>query len=249
MARFKAMAFVEGKETEVELDDAVVITLDQHKTRLNRTVQDRLARQAVNLKGELLADEAFVADVLKSKGIDLTKGTGKDGKALTEADVARLQEEWRTRELKPVQDQLTKATTTLQTDRQRTLKSSLETELLKAGVKKSIASRIAEIEANRFGFDDKSGQFAVKDGEGFAFSTKATQDRPFKGMDEFAAEWAGNKENVDFVESTTQGGPHIGRNPGALPSGARSRSAMSDEQKSAFIAEHGFTKYQQLPEK
>jgi hypothetical protein len=253
MARFKAMAFVNGAETEVELDDTLFITQETHRARMTRTINDRLAKQAVNLRKELLADGDFQKEAMKAAGVDPTKIA--TGAGLTEADVARLQAEWRTKELDPVKAQLATATDTLSKDRTRTKSSQLEAALGDAGVKKAVRKRIAEIEAARFEFDDKSGQFAQRgeDGE-FLFSTKATQTMPFVGIEEFATAWAANPENVDFVEQQTQKGPNVGapppkgstQNSGTPPTGLF-RSTMDAATKSKFIGEHGLEKFRALP--
>lgn len=252
MPRFKATAFVDGKETEVELDDAQFITVETAKARTTRTVQDRLGKQAVSIRKELLDDEDFRKDVLKAAGVDQNRKPGD--KTLTDADVAGLQEQWRAKELKPIQDQLNTTATSLESERKTALVDKLEIELRDKGVKKAVARRMAEIESGKFGFDDKSRQHAQRkaDGDGFVFSTKATDARPFKGLDEFAQEFVADPLNADFVERQTQSGPGVGKTPGKMPvgtNGVQFRSQMSVEEKTKFIAENGYKKFAELPDK
>jgi hypothetical protein len=250
MPRFKATAYIDGKETEVELDDEKFITVDQHKLRLNRTVQDRLGKQAANVRKELAGDAEFVTEILKAKGIDpttLKPAGGEGGKGLTEADVARLQTEWRTKELEPVTTKLTAAEKRLADSNARTLESDLTRALIEAGAKKSLAGRIAKMEAGSFGVEDTTGMHAVREGEGFAFSTKATKERPFKGVDEWAAEWAANKENAELLERTTQRGPGVGDPPRGTPTAGGKRSEMTVAQRSEYIEKNGFEAFTNLP--
>lgn len=246
MARFKGTALVDGKETEVELDDAQFITVEQHNVRLADTVRKRLARQAAGIREELAKDEEFVGSVLKAKGVDPSKG----GKSLTDADVARLQEELRKSEVSPLTEKLTKAEEKASRILRKQLISDLTAALIQAGVKKSVAPRIAEMEANsgRFGHDETTEMWAVKDGDGFAFSTKASKERPYKGVDEYAAEWAGDKSNTDFIEDTRQRGPNLGDTKGGKAHSITSRKDFkTDAEKAAFISEHGLEAFQKLP--
>lgn len=207
MALFKAKALVDGVETEVELDDTKFLTLEQHEVRVQDTVRGRLARHAKDLRQKLLTEEEFVGEVLKAKGIDPdAKPSGKVGPD----EVAKLQEQWRTQELKPLQERAEKAEGTLTKTRDRTLRAELERALIAAGVKSSVAGRIAALEAGRFAFDETTEMFALRKGDGFDYSSKATSERPYKGVEEFAKEWAEDKDNADFVQRQSQSGPGLG---------------------------------------
>lgn len=250
MARFKAKAYDgEGKEVEVELDDAQFIAVDQHKLRVNRTVQDRLAKQAVNIRSELLEDEGFRKEVLAKAGVDPDKKGGSD-KSVDEASIVeRVQKELRDREVKPLQEKLTGMEQSVAKGRHKQLVSSLTAELIEAGVKKSVAARIAEIEAGRFGYDEKTDSFAVKTAEGFEFSSNASQDAPYKGTKEFATGWAGDKLNADFVDRQKQGGPGMG-SAQATAGNVRSKADFkNDLEKARWMAENGTEAFLGLPEK
>lgn len=248
MARFKATAFVDGAEKEIELDDEKFIPVDQHKLRLEHTVQERLDRQKRSLREELEKDEEFFTTLAKRRGFDPSKKGKPDAEEIT-----RAQEQWRASELTPIQQQLTEAEQRIERMRARTLVADLTNALVAAGVKKSVAPRIAQLEAQRFGFDDKTETFGVRtaDGKGFEFATKATTAAPYKGIDEFAAEWVGNKENADFLEDTRQRGPSVGGTGGDGPrSSVRTKADLkTDADKVAFIGEHGYAKYIALPDK
>lgn len=248
MARYKAKAFVEGKETEVELDDAQYIAREQHDTVLSETVQKRLERQAKNLRDSLANDDEFVNGIFKARGIDPNAKPGKGGASAEE--IEKLQAEWRKQHVDPLTADLEAARKRAETVTQRTLVAELTTALVNAGVEKGIAPRIAQMEAGRFGYDDKSGQFAVREGDEFAFSTKATKDRPYKGIDEFADEWTKDKANTPFIVRQSQSGPGLGGEPrGGAPT-VRSRADFKTvAEKSAFIAEHGYEAFTKLPEK
>lgn len=244
--KIKQKVTIDGqeREIEIELDDNEYLTREQHEFRLKQTVEKRLARQATSIRTELLKDEEFVADVLKAKGIDPNKPGGKQ---LAEAEVIRIQEELRRGEVTPLKEKLTAIEGELGSEREERLVSSIESALVKAGAKKAIASRIAKIEATRFGWEAKSKSFAVKKGEEFEFSGKATADRPYKGIEEFAEEWAKDKENADFIEDTRQRGPDAKPGTGGGTSVRSKKDLKTDEQKVAFIREHGHTKYTELP--
>lgn len=213
MARFKAKAFVDDKEVDVELDDAQYLAHEQHDLRLSHAVEARLNAQARELRGQLLKDDGFVADVLKAKGID--PKAPKPEKGASAEDVERMQRELREKEVTPLAEKLTAA-------EQRAVrliaargKAELTKALVDAGVRKTSAARLAEMHFGEFAYDEKTDGFAQKQGDEYVFSAKATKDRPYKGFDEYAAEFVADKENVDFVERRTQGGPNLGHAPGS----------------------------------
>lgn len=205
MALFKVKAKVDGEEKEVEVDDSVALPADQVTHRIEDAVTKRLNRQAKSLRGELLKDDDFVNEVLTAKGID-----PKTLKGLSADEVARLQEEWRKKEVGPLTEKLTAAEKRLQARQAKQLKADLVNALVKAGVKPTKAERIAEYEATRFGLDEETDDFAVREGDGFAYASKMSPKNKYKGITEFAEEWAADPANADFIEPKGQRGPGLG---------------------------------------
>lgn len=244
MAKFKAKVQHDGKEIEVELDDSQFLTREQHEVRLEDTIEKRLARQRKSLKGDLLEDEEFVAEVLKKH----PPKNGGSGKQLTDADVERIQNEVREKEVKPLQTQLEAATKEISESRSASLESELTTELINAGVRKSVAARIAKMEAAKFGWDEKSKSHAVREGDGFAFAAKASKERPYKTAAEFAQDWAADKTNADFVDKQGQKGPNLGgAGDGSRATGVASLADLKTPgDRSKYIADHGLEAFQNL---
>jgi hypothetical protein len=242
----KVKVTIDGVEKEIELDDEKFMTVEQHKLRLGTQIKKRLDRHSA----ELLQDEEFVAKVLQSKGIDPKNPKGSGKETDTEA-VQRAQQDVRAREVEPLKKQLEEAGGKLTTTRKKQLVSELETHLIAGGVDKGIARRLAEVEVNRdvFGFDEEHEGWAVKEGDGFAFSPNATKERPYKGVEHFAADWVKDKANAPFVTGQQQKGPgvqqtQLGGGTGSVKSKA---DLKSPQDSAAFIKEHGFDAYAALP--
>lgn len=259
--KVKVKALIDGaeKDIEVELDDAKYMTRDQHEARVKDVVKKRLQRRSA----ELMQDEEFVGEVLKSKGIDPKnpKGTGSGDNKDVAAAIEKAQAEWRERELNPLKKQLDEATTELGSTRESQLISALESAFLTGAdglrVKKGVARKLAELEARsgKFAWDAEHKYHALKDGEDFAYAGTVTKERPYAGVEEFAATFVKNKDYSDFVERTSQSGPGLGKDGGpggggSAIGGIRSRADFKSEtDKVKWISENGFQAFAGLPEK
>lgn len=258
--KVKVKALIDGVEKEIEVDLAAnnLLTVDAHEARVKDQVKKRLKRHAA----ELATDEEFVKGILQAKGID--PANPKGGAAAGDKDVAaaieKAQGEWRVRELEPLKKQLDEASGELSATRESQLISALESSFLTGAdglrVKKGVARKLAEIEAKsgKFAWDPEHKYWALKDGEDFAYAAQVTKDRPYAGVDEFAATFVKNKDYSDFVERTSQSGPGLGKDGGpgggSAIGGIRSRADFKSEtDKVKWIGENGFQAFTQLPEK
>lgn len=257
--KVKTKVAIDGTEREIEVDlpDDQYLTMESHKARLMTEVKRRLSRHAA----ELSNDEEFVAGILRAKGVDPKNpkgGGGKGGEPDAET-IERLQGEWRKRELDPMKQQLEQATTALNRTRHAQLVSELESALLAGDgaqrVTKGVARKLAELEASRgaFAYDEEHGYWAVKEGDGFAYASSVTKERPYKGAADFAADFVKNKDNAPFVERASQQGPGMqagGNGGGGNPGNVRSRADFrSDAEKVKWIAENGHAAFAALPDK
>lgn len=234
------------QEHEVDLDDAVYMTREQHNTALEAVVTDRLARQDRSLRTKLVDDKAFQGEVLKKLNID-PENPGK-GQPLDAAQAERLTADIRNREVVPLQQKLEVATGSLTKLQRTTIEAQLTAELIDKGIDKTKAPRLAQLEASRFEFDEITGTFALKDGDKFVVSTKATQQAPYKGIAEYAEEYAGAKENSIF-RSQAEEGPGVKKAPGSNSTTVTKRSDFkSDAEKVAWITQHGHEAFGKLPQ-
>lgn len=65
---------------------------------------------------------------------------------------------------------------------------------------------VVHILESAFGHDPQTDGWYVKAGDGFAYSTNPTQDRPYKGVDEFLREWAQTDEAKELLEPRSRNG-------------------------------------------
>lgn len=216
MALFQAKALgADGKEIDVQLDDDHFVPAETHKLKLESTVKERLAKQGKSLRDELAKDDGYFAELAQARGVDLSK-KGKETDAET---IERIRAEIRKAEVDPLSEKAKQH----ESRAQRLIESRKRAELKAAFASvadEALVDLLVERYAKELDYHEESDAFAVKDGDSFAFSAKATKEKPYKGVDELAQAWASDKKNASFVlKARKQDGPGIGRtgsNPGAL---------------------------------
>lgn len=217
----KVKATIDGQEREIELSAPPpgFLPEDQIGTRVEAIVGERIGRAKQSARKELLEDEAFVSEVLKKHGAKGGEGKSKLG----EDEIAKLREAWEAEKVKPLSEQLKQTSTEAEALRRDKLRGDILAAAAKLGVKapflnapsdETPAPIVAWLESV-FGYDAKSRTWAVKQGDGYAFSGKATSARPYKGVEEFLAEWAQNPANAEFINAPSQGGPGMGKPSGS----------------------------------
>lgn len=238
----KVKAILDGKEVEVELKEppAGFIAEEVHAVKLETETKRSFDRGKRGAKAELLKDEAFRAEALEAWQIDPTK-TGGSGKGKPSQDeIVAAQEQWRQKELVPLQKQLDEAKAGNGKILERVLNSELESAAAKAGVLPQFLERdpatglspFVAMHKHLFGFDDQTGTHARKAaGEGWEYATKATKERPYLGPSEWVESWAKDERNRGFLGTTTQQVP--GANAGGSGSGPKApgtvpRSSLTD---------------------
>jgi len=222
----------DGKEVEVELPEGVLTSEEVAENFMRKeTFMPEVDRRVkAQLKGlvkreDLLGDEAFLSEALGKQGKELfdptktKKGKGAlDDEALAQR-LAEAQEGWRKKELAPVMEKLTGTEKAVSKLRDRILDGQILQSALNAGVKEAFlkppaegtASPIVSMLRGTFGFDPEHDNYFVRKGEeDFEFSAKPDEGHPFKTVSEFITDWAGRKENADFVDVERKRGPGLG---------------------------------------
>jgi len=217
---------INGQPTEIEVADEEIVAAGFQPTA---NFEKELGRRAISiakkqglmtadeLKAQLLDDETFVQSVLDSKGIKPgQQDAGETATAIQDA-VKRNRQEWESRELAPTRAKLEE----FETREQSLLVKDLHRQIIQAaaqlGIKKALlksptrgsAPPIVSMLETAFGFDTDTGEFYVLDGEGFAFSDKPSKDNPYKTVEEFVEQWTQDKENSEFLDVQSQGGPRL----------------------------------------
>lgn len=232
---------VDGKEIEVPIPDGWLspeqiaegfMKKDTFTSEMDRRIQ--AAKKGLIKPEDLLKDEEFLKKVLEAQGKELfdpEKSKGKGKQLDDEALAARLAEElevWRKKELDPVRTQLTERETTITGLRDRILDGQIVQAAINMGVKPAFLKPPSEgaqppivaMLRNTFGLNDDHDEFFVVKGDGWEFSSKPDDGLPYKTVSEFMRDWAGKKENGDFVDANAQTGPGLGR-PGDGGVGSR----------------------------
>lgn len=208
MALVNAKAIKDGQEIDVQIDDQHFVPIEQHRTRLQTTVEERLTRQRTSLRSELESDPEFVKTLIKKAGFDPDrKGGDMDGAA-----IERIQSEIRAKEVEPLKKRAGDAEAEVQSIRRDSLLAELKSALIEKGCKPHLAEKFARMEAEGFKWDAKTKMFALKKGaDEFEFSANATAERPYKGTAEWAEGWASDQANGDFVTAPQrQAAPGVG---------------------------------------
>lgn len=248
----KAIAVIEGKDTEVELKEIPkgFISDEQHGIRMGEEITRRVGAAVKNARTELLKDEEFFTEFTKTHG--LVKKGEKGGDPSPER-ITELQQGWMKQHLEPLQQQLQSA----QGEGAELRQSMLESQILAAtpGLKKPYRTPPSEgakplivtMLSPLFAWDPKTKMFALKKGDGFEFSSQATTEKPYKGIEEYLNEMQKNASFADWWEKTTQQGPQIGDVAGGPPASTdKPPTQWSSEERAKYIESHGFDAYQKL---
>lgn len=174
---------------------------------------------------ELLQDEDFRNRALEAWEIN-PDAPEDDTPRLTPDRIQAIRDEMVRKEVDPLRKRAEELESTVSTLRKENLHSSI-IRAASGKVKESLLQSpvagatppIVNMMASYFDFDPETGQWAVREGEGFAYSTEPTEDRPYMGVDEFLAKWSENEANADWVKDTRQRGPGAERKPGGTPTG------------------------------
>lgn len=215
MATVKAKQ-ADGTEIDVELPAGYVSPQEIAATHVPKDFMQSEIERRLRGKADpdkLLTDEAFRAKALETWGVKPGKSEKPNGE-----DVEKLFGEWGTKHLEPVKQALTKAETrakrALERDRdyqivQAARDAGVKEQFLKApGPKaKPLIVKMFEDEA---GFSEEHDDWFAKDGDGFAFSTQPTKDRPFRSIGEMVTEWSKDKANADWISDQRQRGAGLG---------------------------------------
>lgn len=174
----------------------------------------KLRREAKGLVSpdDVLEDEEFRERALGAWGID-PEGQG-DAPRLTEERVQAIREEAVRKRVKPLEEERDNLRTEVEGLRRQQLTSAILTAasgVVKEGLLKSptkgAAPPIVNMLAPYFDYDPETGQWAVREGDGFRYSGEPSETEPYMGPEEFLASWADDEANADWVRDTRQRGP------------------------------------------
>ncbi len=228
-----------GVEREVEIDLATVpdqVIVDHMKTKgaaylPTAAFEAELNRRGIGIaKGlgyrrpeELEDDPDHVAKVIAKHAPNAGANEAARAKELTDR-VNTERAGWTERELEPLKkaakDEKDKADATIATLTTRGMHKEIiaayasvgaKQALLKGEDPKSLAPIVA-LRAGRYGYDPRTENFYVRNpaGDGFVISSKATEQAPYVTIQEDAEQWAGNKNNAEFIQQGRQTGAGLG---------------------------------------
>lgn len=238
MAKFKVT--IDGAEREVEIPNAVDTSSDEFKSQyLLRAVHDhemgsaRKAAKDLKDPAKLLEDEEFRAKALSTWGID-----PKAKAALTAEQLEEVRKRVREQELVPLEQKLTKATATIGQLRQTQLHAAI-LEAARGHVRDEFLARptplakplIVSMLEEQFGFDEETGAWAVRKGEGYEYASKPEHGRPWMDVTEFVTNWAGQDVAKPFLKDQRQRIP----GPGQPPASGGSGKTIAASDQAAFL--------------
>lgn len=245
---YKLAAVIDGQQREVEvaeIPEAVFsqeartrkyVPGDAFESELSRRAESIVKNKGYRLPDELVEDQSFVEKV--STKHNLKKG---DAVAADEAQrfSQRLEAErksWLDKDVTPLKTQLEQAALRTEKLVQRGLDKEILRSATLAGMKKEFVKdapgrkplAVAMFDG-LFKFDPETEDYYVRDGQGFAFSAKATKDKPYMTIGEYMEQFANEKENAAYFEPTKQNGPGLNRG-GAGEEGARNGEVVLTEE-------------------
>jgi hypothetical protein len=197
----------EGYASPEDLKDKFV-PKDFHSKRLADEAKRNLKR-AVK-REDIESNEDLKAELLEAWGVKPDgAGDTKTGAAELEAWKKQYGKEVETKQLKPLQTQISK----LAAERDVFLKRSLHGELVQAAIAAKIDPTLVTGKSplllsafeSQIGYDEETGTFAARDGEGFAPSGK--NGSLYKSVEEYLADWAADPAHKRFLVNETQGAP------------------------------------------
>ena len=83
----------------------------------------------------------------------------------------------------------------------------------------------------QFGFDEETGAWAVRKGEGYEYASKPEHGRPWMDVGEFVANWAGQDVAKPFLKDQRQRIP----GPGQPPASGGSGKTIAASDQAAFL--------------
>lgn len=206
---------IDDKEVEISLDDVTfkdgeVPTGFVPAAKMASEIQRRVASAKSNARNDFLTDDEFITEVLTAKGIELredgtVKGSPKDQKAIEDRVIAQ--------HVTPLKEQLEQAQGLVSQLRGQTLNASILEAAREMKVRKGLINdgplSITKLVQDRFGFDDETGQYGLKDGEGFKYTT----DGKLAGARELFAELKSDPNYADLFDSGAMKGPGVQDTP------------------------------------
>jgi hypothetical protein len=217
----------EGKAIEVELEGYVPVAEVEAnyvaKSKLDLIVKDEKAKAKRSAIASALSDQDFKAKALTEWGIDLTKGGA--GEKLSDQQLAAAKQDWETKALKPLQDQLQAKDAGTSKLQRKILQKSILAAAAAFNVKKELRETlpggrepaIVSMLEPAFGLHDEDADFYVRKGpDGFEPSTNP--DRLFANIDDYFGGLAKDKNYAHFFDRPQQ----------SVGAGA-ARSAVSSE--------------------
>lgn len=216
----------EGVFTQDEVK-AAYVPKTYFETEVARRLKGKVSKQ------DLIADEDFVAEVASAHGLS------KAGDSQQNLDEFRtkLTAEFERTKLSPITAKAAKLEAEVAKLRGSTLQADILQAAAAAGLKKSLLSATVGqpmavgLFANQFGFDEETGNWYLRDGNGFAPS--ASGKTPYVTASEFVSRWANDPANRDFVESA-QGAP--------TPSPTRGTPTSGEPKSSKDLISSGLSK-------
>lgn len=207
----KAKALIDGKEVDVELVAPPEGYFSQ--AQLDRTVKDREKAAELSTRASVLDDEEFATAFYQHKGIDLEALKSGAKPVDLEAELRRLEPDWRRKHVDPVQRKLDTASALAEQLKVRAIEASLSGAAAKHGVLQGIQNRFPRLYSDQFAYDVETGKvLQVQDGA----PVYNTQGQP-KTADDFLGELKADPANAALFQPTTQAGP--GAKPNANAGG------------------------------
>lgn len=200
----------------------------------NSLIPERIGKAKRNALQDVENDEEFFKRLATKRGVKFDE----NGKPQTGSDVNidELRATWEQEHLQPLKDQIR-----LRDEREK------DNEAFKA-LSKVFQDNAVELlipQATKGLQRDKFGNWSKVDASGeFLIASNATSERPYMGLEEMVKELA--EKHSYLLKDQTQSGAGV-RGGSTKPfSSSKKASEMSVSEKSAFIAEHGLDKWNEI---
>ncbi len=211
---FKDVDIPDDQLPEGYLTPEVVRSSYVTKNSVEATVQTRLRQQGENLRETLIDDTDHVAKVKEKHNL---VEPGQDPPDMA-TRITTAQDEVRRTEVKPLEDKLETAATTIGTLHSKTLDGDIlahatrvgfEDHLLKPG--KNGVAPVVQMMRESFMYSDEHGYWVVKGADGQpAIDPKATEGKPYQDVSGHFDSFAANKDNANFLKNVRQTGAEQG---------------------------------------
>lgn len=250
---------VDGEERTIEVDPSEHGLLPEDQVREGYMPRDRFQEElSRRLQGKYGVDEIAQSEEaleeLRARRPDLFRsegdGDGGDGAGLTEEDLDRYREEWRAREVRPLEERAESLEQQVQTLRREQLKRVALEAFDEVGIRKGLRPLVLEFYASsdRVGFHEDEGGWYLRDGDHFLPS--ASEGSRYVTIREDLERKKSEGDFADWFESTTREGAGFG---GSGEGGGRKQITTKADIKTrkdriAYIEEHGYEAYESLPD-